>query len=123
MLTYKRIIAYGAGLWVVLVAASLLLRVYETGDSPLFESLKFLVLAIATVGLATLYLKKAKSVTTAEGFVVGLSWLIIVVLLDMVLYLLGMFNLGLDAYFKDVVSSYLIMPIVTTIIMSQLKVK
>jgi len=123
MRSLKQVILYGASLWAVLVATSLLLRVYETGDSPLFESLKFVVLAVATVIFAALYIQKVKKSNAVEGFAAGSAWMLIVVGLDLVLYALGLFNLSLDSYLMDVASSYLVMPIITAILAERLRAR
>lgn len=119
----KLSLLYGVYMWVALVITSLILRVYETGDSPLFESLKFLVLGGIAVCLTVQYLRNVKKSSAAEGFLVGGSWLVVTVVLDLVLFGLGLFNLSLGDYFKDVVTSYLIMPIVATLIMARLRAK
>lgn len=112
---------YGVIIWALLVATSLILRVYETGDSPLFESLKFVVLASVSVAFTTQYVQKVKKVSAGEGLIVGGTWLIVVVGLDLVLYGLGLFNLQLDEYFIDVASSYFVMPLTGALIMAKLR--
>jgi hypothetical protein len=119
----KQFIGYGAALWVILIVASLILRVYETGDSPLFESLKFTVLGGATILLTAFYLTKVKTASLLQGILLGLSWVIIVIVLDVILYLLGLFNLSLGDYFNDVASSYLVVPFITTITAYYLQAK
>lgn len=123
MQSLKRVILYGIGLWLLLVAVSLILFSLEERDDALFESVKFIVLAGSTVWLTVLYLRKVIKSSLGEGLAVGVTWLAIGVLLDMVLFSLGLFNIGLGDYFKDVASSYLIMPIVTTLILHFLRAK
>lgn len=119
----KLSLLYGVYMWAALIITSLILRVYETGDSPLFESLKFVVLASVAVCLVVQYVRKVKKPSALEGLLVGGSWLVVTVVLDLVLFALGLFNLSLGDYFSDVVTSYLIMPIVAMLIMAKLKAK
>ncbi len=117
----KLALLYGITIWVSLIVASLLLQVAETGASPLFESMKFIVLAMLAVTLTTLYVKAVKQASAAEGVLVGTIWMAITISLDLALYALGLFNLSVGAYFQDVASSYLIMPITGLVIMGSLQ--
>lgn len=118
----KRTLTYGLGIWVALVAVSLVLAPIETSNSPLFESIKSIALAVIVSGFIVLYLGKVKQSTALEGLIVGATWAIITVVLDYVLYAFGLFgDLTFAEYCNDVATSYAIMPALGMIIMSSLK--
>ena len=87
----------------------------------LHESLKSLGLVAATIAFTILYLRKVTAGSFGDGLGVGIVWTVVVVALDLVLYLLGAFNIGLGEYFTDVASAYLVIPVVTVLIMGYLR--
>jgi len=119
----KSFIKYGFLLWAILIVVSLILRPIEEGNSPLFESLKAVVLAGSVVLLSALYLKQAKTITPWQAVIVGISWVAVVILLDIVLYALGLFNLSLGEYFNDVATSYLVVPVIMGLMAKYVKAK
>ncbi len=119
----KRAMLYGIGVWLLLVAVSAILFSLEKRDDTLFESVKFISLAAIVVGFSTAYLRTLKKSSVNEGVIVGALWSVIVVVLDLGLYAFGLFNISLFDYFKDVASSYIVMPVVGGIMMSSLRGK
>ncbi len=111
----KHALLYGLGVWVGLVAISLVLLPAEGKNEALYESIKLSALVGVTLGLTILYLTRNPLGTVTEGLLLGFGWAAIAVALDLVLYATGAFNMGLGDYFVDVASSYLAMPVVTTL--------
>ncbi|HEX6462659.1 MAG TPA: hypothetical protein VFZ58_05350 [Candidatus Saccharimonadales bacterium] len=123
MQSVKRAVLYGIGVWLLLVVVSSLLFSLEKRDDTLFESVKFVSLATIVVGFFTAYLRPLKKSSLNEGIMVGALWSVMTVVLDLGLYTLGLFNLSLFDYFKDVASSYIVMPILGGIMMGALRGK
>lgn len=117
----KRVLIGGLGVWVGLVVISLILLPAEGKHEALYESIKLSTLVGVTLGLIIWYLRGARNGTAVEGLVVGLVWAAIVIALDLLLFALGAFNIGLGVYFTDVASSYLAIPITTTLTMGYLQ--
>jgi hypothetical protein len=118
----KLALVYGLGVWVALVAVSLVLAPVETTNSPFFESLKSIALAVIASAFIVMYLKKVKQSTALEGLIIGAIWAIITVALDYVLYAFGLFgDLTFAEYCNDVASSYVMIPALGAIIMGTLK--
>jgi len=113
----KHAVLYGLGVWVGLIAISLVLLPAEGKNEALYESIKLSSLVAVSLGFTILYLTRNPATSVVEGLLVGLGWAVIAIALDLVLYAAGAFNIGLGAYFSDVASSYLAMPVVTTLAM------
>jgi len=113
----KRVFLYGLGVWVGLVAVSLVLLPFEGDDDALYESIKAAALVAIALGFTIGYLRAVARSSAAEGVLVGVLWAAVVLALDLGLYALGAFTIGLGEYFTDVASSYLAIPVVTTLAM------
>jgi|GEM_PF-2009457 len=120
MVRLRRALPYGAGIWVCLVVVSLVLLPLEDANEAVHESLK----SCALVGIVLAFTVRRLSRPVpadrppgmVDGLVTGLVWAAVAVLLDLGLFLLGAFNIGLGAYFADVASSYLVIPVTTAIV-------
>lgn len=113
----------GLGLWVGLIVLSLVLLPLE--GSTIHESLKLAGLVGLALAGTILYLRRRAEggVTWAEGAVVGVLWAVVLIALDLALFATGAFNMGLVAYFADVASSYLAVPVVTVLAMGFLRTR
>jgi len=116
----RRVLLYGLGVWIGLVVVSLVLLPFEDANNALYESVKSSALVAIALGFTIRYMRKATETSLGEGVLVGLVWAVMAVALDLVLYLLGAFTIGIAEYFSDVASSYLIIPIVTVLAMTYL---
>lgn len=117
----KHAFLYGLGVWVGLVVVSLALLPFEGENDALYESIKSTVLAAIALGFAIAYLRRVASSSVGEGVLVGVAWAAIAIALDLALFTAGAFNIGLLAYFTDVASSYLVIPVITALAMGYLQ--
>jgi hypothetical protein len=117
----KRALLYGLGVWMGLVVISLILLPAEGKHEALYESIKLSTLVGVTLALTIWYLRNVSDSSFVEGLLVGAIWVLTVIALDLALFLAGAFNIGLDEYFTDVASSYLAIPIITTLAMGFLR--
>lgn len=108
-----RVLGYGLGIWLGMVAISLILLPAEGKHEALYESVKLTTMVGLVLGFAIRYLYRRPAATGPEGVLVGLLWVAVTVAGDLGLYLGGAFNIGLDVYFTDVASSYSAMPVIT----------
>ncbi|HEY0640608.1 MAG TPA: hypothetical protein VGD67_23510 [Pseudonocardiaceae bacterium] len=119
----RHMLLLGLGLWVGLIVLSLVLLPLE--GSTIHESLKLAGLVGLALAGTILYLRRRAEggVTWAEGAVVGVLWAVVLIALDLALFATGAFNMGLVAYFADVASSYLAVPVVTVLAMGFLRTR
>jgi hypothetical protein len=119
----KRALLGGLGVWVGLVAISLVLLPAEGKHEALYESIKLSTLVGVTLGLTIWYLRGVRTSSFTEGLLVGLGWAAIVIVLDLLLFATGAFNMPLVDYFVDVATSYLAIPVATTLVLGFLTTK
>lgn len=117
----RRAVLFGLGVWAALVVVSLILLPFEGQDNALYESVKAAALAVITLGFAILYLRRVGESSLAEGGAIGLLWAAIVIALDLALYAAGAFTIGLGEYFADVASSYIVIPLIGTLVLGYLR--
>lgn len=110
-----RALLYGLGVWGSLVGISLVLLPVEGRSQALYESVKLTGLVGAGLGFSIRYLLRHPALPVRAGALVGLVWAVLCVGLDLCLYAAGAFTIGLGAYFADVASSYLVLPVVSAL--------
>ncbi|MGD9107618.1 MAG: hypothetical protein PVI75_00400 [Gammaproteobacteria bacterium] len=106
---YVKIIIFGCILWIIPFLAGFLL--YSSKGQPLFDIflIKSIMIAIGSLTgiiLLILYFKKISINYLREGVVVGISWLFINWLLD-ILILLPMNKMSINIYFMNIGIRYL----------------
>ncbi len=79
----------------------------------LFDIISALSIAITVIILGYLYFKDINSHYIREGIIIGVVWLLISIVLDIVLILMGITKLTLTQYAVYVAPSYIIIPAVT----------
>jgi hypothetical protein len=120
-----RAMLYGIAIWFVWVSLVVLsAQLLPTGivGSPLLVSMQVVVLAALVLGFSVLYLRNVEEASFGEGLLVGLSWAVIMIVIDLAhsVVMPGMAP-DLGAHFATVVPSYVIMPIIATLTMGHLE--
>jgi hypothetical protein len=121
-----RALLYGIAIWFVwvsLVVVSAQLLPTEISGSALFVSMKMVALATLVLGFTILYLHNAGEGSFNEGLLIGLSWAVILIALDLGHSVLhpDMVSLDTGTYFATVVPSYVVIPIITALAMGYLE--
>ncbi len=120
-----RALLYGIAIWfawVSLVVFSAQLLPTEIGGSALFVSMQMVVLAVLVLGSAILYLRKVEEGSFVEGLLVGLSWVVVMIAIDLAhSVVMPAMVPDIGAHFATVVPSYVILPIITTLTMGYLE--
>jgi len=122
-----RTLLYGIAIWFVwvsLVVFSAEILPTEISGSPLFVSMQMVALAALVLGSTILYLRKVGKGSVGEGLLVGLSWVVVMIALDLA-HSVVMPEMVPDfgAHFATVVPSYVVVPIITTLTMGYLERK
>lgn len=109
-----KIILYGFLVWLVPFAVSFIIFPLRTSMRPLFESVMPLVLTIIVVILSYYYLKNLETNLVKEGVLIGLSWLAINLIIDLMLFLpASPIQMNILDYFMDIGLTYIIIPVIT----------
>ena len=108
--------------WVSLIVASAQILPTGISGSALFVSMQTVTLAALVLGSTVLYLRKVGESSFGEGFLVGLSWVVVIIVLDLAhSVLMPEMVPDIGAYLIAVAPSYVVMPIITTLTMGYLE--
>lgn len=111
---YLKIILYGFILWLAPFVVSFFIYPLKTAGSPLFESIMPLVISLSVVVLAFLYLKNLERDYVKEGVVIGVSWFMTSILIDLLLFLSpSAMQMSFSDYMMDIGITYLMIPFIT----------
>jgi len=109
-----RVIAYGFMMWLIPFIVSLVVYPIKTSFNPLFESIMPVVITITAVVLAVYYFNGVITKFLREGFVIGVSWFFICIIIDLFLFLpASPMQMSLSNYMMDIGLTYLIISSVT----------
>lgn len=108
--------ALGLGflLWVIPFVISMVIFPIKSSDVQLFDS----ILAVVTVLFVTIfgivYFMRMDTGYLREGVVIGILWLGISIVIDLLMFSRGPMAMPFLEYIKDIGLGYLVYPIVTT---------
>jgi len=111
---YLKIGLFGFLLWLIPFAVSVLIFPLRMSQRPLFESIMPVVIAIWTVFFSILYLSGKKSDLLKEGILIGIAWLLISIVLDLMIFIEGSIKMPLWDYVADIAVTYLMIPTITS---------
>lgn len=106
-----KIITFGFMVWLIPTIVTYITSF--TSGLYLFEIISTLSIAITVIIFAYLYFKDLDSHFIRDGIIMGMIWIIISIVLDIVLVLLGITKLTLSQYLFYVAPIYIIIPAVT----------
>lgn len=109
-----KIILYGVLVWLIPFAVSFVVFPLKTSMRPLFESIMPLVLSIVVITLAYYYFKNLNSDFVKEGLIIGISWYIINITLDLFLFMpASPMQMNFADYIMDIGLTYVMIPAIT----------
>jgi hypothetical protein len=114
-----KIVLFGFLLWLIPFTVSALIFPLRAPQRPLFESIMPVVIVIWTVFFSIVYftsknLSGKRGHMLREGIKIGLIWLLISIVLDLMIFIEGPLKMTLWDYTTDIAVTYLIMPTITT---------
>lgn len=113
---YVKIALFGFLLWLVPFLTGFLFVDMEgnfTVDEIFFKSIMIIVGSLTSVVLAIKYFKDVKKDYVSEGIVLGITWMVISLSIDLLFVFGGFFPMTVEKYFTDIGIRYLAMPIYT----------
>lgn len=110
----KIVILYGILIWLGPFLISFLIFPLRDTNRPLFESIMPLVLTVIVVFSSVLYFKKLDRRFIREGFIIGVIWFVINILIDLILFIPeSPMQMTFSEYIMDIGLTYLIIPVIT----------
>ena len=113
MRSVKLAIIYGLLVWVIPFVVAIAIFQLRESNRPLFESIMPVAVASAVVLFSILYFRKLDKDFINEGIKLGVLWLVISVVIDLLMFSSGPMKMSLALYTSDIGVTYLMMPIIT----------
>lgn len=113
---YVNLLLFGSLLWLIPFGVGFLF--YDangmlTISKTFFKSIMVVLGGLLGVTFSVLYFKGIKADHVNEGIVLGFTWFVISIVMDLMFVFSGFFRMGVGEYFTDIGMRYLSMPIYT----------
>ena len=112
-MNYTKALLHGLGVWVVPFVVAMLIFPLRANERPLFESVMPVAVTVATVFFGYRYLRASRDTGRREGLYLGLIFLAVSLVIDLLMFSWGPMKMALLDYIKDIGVTYLLMPVVT----------
>jgi len=113
MKSIKRTLFYGFLIWLIPFIVAFLIFPIRESNRALFESIMPVVITISVAFFAYQYFKKLDNNFVKEGVMLGLIWLMISFVIDLVMFMQGPMKMTFTDYIMDIGLTYLIIPAIT----------
>jgi hypothetical protein len=111
---YVKIGLFGFLIWLISFLVSIVIYPLHDTNRPLFESIMPVVLAAVVIVFSILYMRRLKMEILKESVVLGITWLIINLILDLILFLPeSPMQMSLGDYMMDIGLTYLLIPLIS----------
>jgi hypothetical protein len=107
-----KIVNYGFLVWLIPSLVSVT-STFFSGAMNIFEIISAVAIAVTVIVFSYLYLSSITVNFIKEGVLIGISWLIINIVLDLILIAAGISQLSLTSYVMYVAPLYIIIPAIT----------
>jgi len=110
---YPRIVLLGFLVWLIPFVVAIAIFPLRESSRALFESIMPVVVALCVVLLCIPHFKRVDTGLLKEGFLLGVIWLLICLVLDLLMFMQGPMKMTLADYMMDIGLTYLIIPTIT----------
>ena len=107
----SQIIIFGLLIWLIPTIISFLISYLNILS--LFDIIVAVVVAATVIGFSYLYFKDIDGNFVREGIIIGVIWVLVSIILDLVLIIVGVTKLSLANYVIYVAPVYIIIPAIT----------
>ena len=113
MRSIRQALLYGFLVWLIPFVIGFLAFPLRASNRALFESIMPVAVTASVVLFSYLYSKGVTKGAVKEGMLLGLIWLAISVVIDLLMFMRGPMKMTVGEYVADVGLTYLIIPTVT----------
>lgn len=114
MKSKKIALIYGFLVWTIPFVVAFLIFPLRNSDRPFFESIMSVTVTIVTVIFSVLYFKKVEANFLKEGIFLGIVFLAVSIVIDLLMFSKGPMAMPFVDYLKDIGFTYLLIPVITT---------
>lgn len=109
-----KIILYGFFIWLIPFLISIIIFPLKSSMNPLFESIMPVIITLVAVTFSYLYFNGVKENFIKEGIIIGVSWFVISIVIDLVLFLPSSpMQMSFADYLMDIGLTYVMIPVIT----------
>lgn len=114
MKSIKKAILYGFLIWLIPFVVAFIIFPLHDSNRPLFESIMPVAIALSVVIFGKMYFKHVETDYKKEGLLLGLIWIIISLVIDLILFMPeSPMHLSFLDYLMDIGITYLMIPVIT----------
>ena len=114
MKSFRKALLHGFLVWLIPFVVSVLIFPIKTSLPALFESIMPVVVTLCVVPFSILYFRKLGADLLKEGILLGVTWLAISLILDLLLFTPeSPMKMSFTDYMMDIGLTYLIIPTIT----------
>lgn len=113
MKSIKKALLFGFLVWLIPFIVAILLSSVRKHNRPLFESLMPVVITISVVPFLILYFSKLQVYFLKEAVLLGIIWLAISLILDLLCFMEGPMKMSFADYMMDIGLTYLMIPTIS----------
>ena len=112
---YLKICLFGFLIWLIPFMVSFLIFGLHEDHRSLFESIMAVAVTLSVVIFSVLYFKTVDKDYIKEGVMIGMIWLIINLILDLIIMVLleSPMQMSIGDYMMDIGLTYVILPVIT----------
>jgi len=113
MRKYLKIALFGFFVWLIPFVVSVPIFPLKESNRALFESIMPVIGTLSTVFFLIVYFRKIQAGFLKEGILVGIIWLAISLILDLLLFMEGPMKMSFPEYMADIGLVYLAIPTIS----------
>ena len=113
MKSIKKALLYGFLVWLIPFIVSFLIFPLKSSNRALWESIMPVVITISAVPFLILYFSKLQAHFLKEAVLLGIIWLAISLILDLLLFMEGPMKMSFADYMMDIGLTYLMIPTIS----------
>lgn len=111
MRSYKLVLLYGFLIWLIPFGVAFPILPIKTSNRALFESVMPVVVTMCVVLFSVSYFRKVKAGFLKEGILLGMIWLAICLIIDLMMFMPeSPMKMSLADYMMDIGLTYVIIP-------------
>jgi hypothetical protein len=113
MKSWKMALVLGFISWLIPFIIAILIYPIHELNRPLFESIMPVTISATIIALMYIYFRKIEKNYLKEGMILGIIWLVINIIIDLLMFSTGPMAMPLLDYIADIGVTYLMIPIMT----------
>ena len=112
---YLKICLFGFLIWLIPFIVSFLIFGLHEDHRSLFESIMAVAVTLSVVIFSIIYFKTVGKGYIKEGVIIGMIWLIINLIIDLIIMVLleSPMQMSIDDYMMDIGLTYMVIPVIT----------